>query len=268
MPRLIAITDPDDPRIAGYRDIRERDLVGREGRFVAEGEVVLRALARGGLHRPSSVLIAEKRLAKLAPVLGAFADDLPVYLAAQAVMDAVTGFPLHRGILAMGERGPALDADALLAGAPARSIVVCLFGLANHDNIGGVFRGAAAFGARAVLLDQTCGDPLYRKAIRVSVGAALTLPFARFAPGADPIDALAARGFEPIALSPTGGEPLHAMAPPERAALLLGTEGPGLPADLLARARRVSIPMAGAWDSLNVASAAAVALHHLRFAVG
>jgi len=259
----IAIDDPDDPRIAGFRQVRERDLVGRQGGFIAEGEVVLAAAVRAARHPLTSLLIDEKRLAGLKPVLDALPQATPIYAARQAVMDAVVGFHIHRGILALGQRAPMASAQALLAGLPRRSVVLALFGIGNHDNMGGLFRNAAAFGAGAVLLAPDCCDPLYRKAIRVSVGAALTVPFAGFAPGDDPIALLAEHGFEPVALSPAGREPLSALAPPARTAVLLGAEGPGLPPALLERSRTVSIPMAGRWDSLNVAVTAGIVLHHL-----
>ncbi len=264
MPDIIPIDDPADPRIAAYAGVRERDLVGRRGEFIAEGEVVLRVLL-GPFSRfaPASLLIAAKRLARMAPMLEALPSDVPVYAAGQAVMDAVVGFPIHRGILAHGLAGPPADARALLAGLGPRAVVLVLFGVANHDNIGGLFRNAAAFGAAAVLLDGACCDPLYRKAIRVSVGASLTVPFARLPPDKDPLDLLAAAGFEALALSPAGAEPLAGLERPDRVAVLLGAEGAGLPPDLLGRARTVAIPMAPGWDSLNVAAAGAVALHEL-----
>src|SRR5436305_7656594 len=142
----VHILDPEDPRVAVYREVRERDLAGRAGGFIAEGEVVLNALARSRLHRAGSVLIAEKRLARLAPVIERLGAGVLVYTAAQAVMDAIAGFPIHRGILAWGERAPPLSAAALLEASPVGSIVLALFGIANHDNIGGIFRNAAAFG--------------------------------------------------------------------------------------------------------------------------
>ncbi len=262
MPTFIAIDDPADPRIEAYRDIRERDLVGRRGLFVAEGETVLRMLAAQRRHRPLSVLIAPKRRAKLELILQAMPEDLPVYLAQQPVLDAIAGFELHRGILAVAERAPGLSADELLAGLGARALVLALSGIGNHDNMGGLFRNAAAFGVDAVLLDATCCDPLYRKAIRVSVGGVLTVPFATVE--GDMIETLLRHGLEPVALSPAGETELHRFAPPTRAALLLGAEGPGLPADVLARCRTVSIPMAGGFDSLNVATTSGIALHHLR----
>ncbi len=245
--------------------MRERDLVGREGRFIAEGEVVLRVLLRERRFRCVSILIDAKRVEALAPVLAAAAPETPVYAAGQGVLDAITGFHIHRGILALGERGPEADAGALIAALPERAVVVVLAGIANHDNVGGIFRNAAAFGADLVLLDPTCCDPLYRKAIRVSVGAALAVPWARLDSAEAGIEALRASGFEILALSPRGDEVLAELAPTERTAVLLGAEGPGLPDALMSRARTVRIPMAGAFDSLNVAATSALVLHQLRF---
>ena len=261
---IIPIDDPDDPRIEAYRQVRERDLVGRRGGFIAEGEVVLRVLlSRGSRHRPTSLLIAEKRLGHLGPMIETLPPEVPVYAAGPAVMDAIVGFPIHRGILAHGLRAPTLDAGELLAGLGPRAVVLALFGIANHDNLGGLFRNAAAFGVDAVLLDETCCDPLYRKAIRVSVGAALKVPFARLRPGDDPLKVLTQAGFTVLALSPRGSEPVAGLARPERAAVLLGAEGEGLPEALLRRARTVAIPMAPGWDSLNVAASGAIILHAL-----
>jgi tRNA G18 (ribose-2'-O)-methylase SpoU len=264
LPSIVTIDDPLDPRVAAYRAVRERDLVGRDGRFIAEGEVVLRVLVESTLHRPQSLLIAERRIAALAPLLARLSDDVPVYAAPQRVMDGIAGFPIHRGILALGQRAPAVDPAGLLAALGGPALVVVLFGIANHDNMGGIFRNAAAFGADAVLLDAHCCDPLYRKAIRVSVGGALIVPFARFGPDDDPVALLARHHFEPIALSPGGSTTLAALARPPRAALLLGAEGPGLPSQILARTRTVRIPMAGSFDSLNVATTSGIVLHHLQ----
>jgi tRNA G18 (ribose-2'-O)-methylase SpoU len=260
---VIAIDDPDDPRIAAYRDVRERDLVGRQGLFIAEGEVVLRVLARQRRHAAVSVLVAAKRAAALAEVLGGFDPGVPVFAADQAVMDAVVGFPIHRGILALGRRAPAPSGGEALDGLGPRAAALALFGIANHDNMGGIFRNAAAFGADLVLIDETCCDPLYRKAIRVSVGGALLVPFARLATGEDAVALLQSRGFEVLGLSPGGGETLTAVKRAERVAVALGAEGPGLPAGVLARARRVAIPMAAGFDSLNVATTSGIVLHHL-----
>jgi tRNA G18 (ribose-2'-O)-methylase SpoU len=264
----IAIDDPADPRIAAYRAIRERDLVGREGLFIAEGEVVVRVLLERSLHLPVSLLVAEKRVAAIAGLTAGLSAEVPVFSASQAVMDQVAGFPMHRGILAVGRLGPQRGADALLSGAGSRATVVVLFGIANHDNMGGIFRNAAAFGASAVILDSDCCDPLYRKAIRVSVGAALTLPFARLQRGEDALDLLAAHDFTALALAPGGDAMLSEIKRPDRVAVLFGTEGAGLPEAVLARARTVRIPMAGDLDSLNVATASGIVLHHLAFGTG
>lgn len=262
MPTFIPIDDPADPRLEPYRDIRERDLVGRRGLFVAEGETVLRVLAGQERHRPLSVLIADRRRAKLAPILEALPAGTPVYLAGQAVLDEVAGFPLHRGVLALAERTAEPDIETLLAGLRPDALVIALVGIANHDNMGGLFRNAAAFGVDAVLLDTTCCDPLYRKAIRVSVGGVLRVPFARAA--GDLVGLLERHGFTPLALTPAGETALADLPPIRRPALLLGAEGPGLPEAILARCRGVAIPMAEGFDSLNVAVAAGIALHGLR----
>ena len=266
MSQAITIEDPGDPRIAAYRDVRERDLVGRQGLFVAEGEVVLRAVLRSGRHGLDSLLLADKRVSDLQPLLDQLPAGTPVYAAGQAVMDAITGFHIHRGILAIGRRGPDLEPEALLSGLGRRALAVGLFGIANHDNMGGIFRNAAAFGADAVLLDATCCDPLYRKAIRVSVGAALTMPFARLSREEDMISILTEAGFQPLALSPKGDVRLIDLRAQDRRAVLMGAEGPGLPPSYLERSKAVTIPMAHGFDSLNVATTAGIVLHHLRFA--
>jgi tRNA G18 (ribose-2'-O)-methylase SpoU len=262
MAGVILIDDPADPRLADYREIRERDLAGRRGAFVAEGQVVLEKLVVAGRHPLRSVLVAQKRVAALAPLLAQLAPGVPVYAADQAVMDTVVGFPIHRGVLAVGERVEQ-DLDSLLAGLPARALVVGLVGIANHDNMGGLFRNAAAFGADAVVLDAGCCDPLYRKAIRVSVGAALTTPFARATDALDLVRRLEAADFSVVALSPNGEVDLAGLVPTARTAAMFGAEGPGLPPQVLARTRTARIAMAGGFDSLNVATASGIVLHHL-----
>jgi len=261
---VIGIDDPGDPRVADYRDIRERDLVGRARLFVAEGKVVLRVLlGQASRFRPVSVLVAEKRLPGLAGLLRAVPTDVPVYAVSQKVMDGIAGFPIHRGILATARRTEVEEAGALLARVPARALVLVLLGIANHDNMGGLFRNAAAFGVHAVLVDAGSCDPLYRKAIRVSVGGVLVVPFARLSRGADPLAIVEENGFTALALSPTGIADLRAVEPPPRAALVLGAEGRGLPRTILDRCRTVRIPMSGSFDSLNVATASGIALHHV-----
>jgi tRNA G18 (ribose-2'-O)-methylase SpoU len=267
MPNLVSITDILDPRIEAYRDIRERDLVGRQGLFVAEGRVVVEKLVESRTHRPLSLLIAAKRVEALQPLLARLSDEVPVFVAAQPVIDGVAGFPLHRGILAIGQRVESPTADALLGGIAGEhdggGDVLFLSGIANHDNLGGIIRNAAAFGAKAVLLDPDCCDPLYRKAIRVSVGATLLVPFARLQRGEDGLALLERHGFASVALSPAGETLLSDWRPGHRNAVLLGAEGPGLPPELIGRTRSVRIAMTAGFDSLNVATTSGIVLHHL-----
>ena len=260
---MIRIDDPDDPRIAGFRDIRERDLTGRQGLFVAEGEVVLNVLTSPqSLCRPVAFLLDSKRVEGLAHLLARVADDAPVYVASQSVLDAIAGFHLHRGILALGGKPPAQGLEACLAGAAADAVVVVACGIGNHDNMGGVFRNAAAFGATAVLLDAHCCDPFYRKAIRVSVGAVLRTPMATGLDALAMVEGLKAEGFEVFALTPGSREPLDRAPRGGRVAIVLGPEGPGLAPAVIQRCRPIGIPMSGGFDSLNVSVASGIALHH------
>jgi tRNA G18 (ribose-2'-O)-methylase SpoU len=260
--QLVPIDDIDDPRIEPYRAIRERDVAGREDGFILEGEVVLRAFAKAGRYGLGSVLLAQKRVEKLAPVL-AMLPAAPIYVAPQGVLDAIVGFPIHRGVLALGRRGPPAPAEALIGGLRPDALVMVLMGVSNHDNIGGLFRNAAAFGVDAVLLDGACCDPLYRKAIRVSVGGALMVPFARLAADEDVVGLLQREGFGCLALSPAGATALGDVSRAGRTALLLGAEGAGLSDAILSRTETVSIPMSGVFDSLNVATASGIALYQL-----
>mgnify|MGYP001271630178 CR=1 FL=1 len=260
---IIRIDSPEDPRIDAFRDIRERDLTGRQGLFVAEGEVVLRVLASAAsLCRPRAVLLAENRVAGLADALRALTADVPVHVAPQAVLDGIAGFHLHRGILALGEKPPTTSLSERLAAVPERALVILACGIGNHDNMGGVFRNAAAFGADAVLLDRHCCDPFYRKAIRVSVGAVLRTPMATGLEAEATVEALKAAGFAVLAMTPSATRTLEETPAAPRIAIVLGAEGPGLPPGLIARCTPVGIRMSGGFDSLNVATAGAVALHH------
>jgi len=261
--QLVPIHDIDDPRIEPYRAIRERDVAGRDDGFILEGEVVLRAFAKAGRYGLASVLLAQKRVEKLAPILEML-PPAPIYVAPQDVLDGVVGFHIHRGVLALGRRAPPPTVATLIESLGANALVMVLMGVSNHDNIGGLFRNAAAFGVDAVVLDGACCDPLYRKAIRVSVGGALMVPFARLAPDEDVVDLLVRKGFRCLALSPGGASRLADVRPSDRTALLLGAEGPGLSDAILSRTETVTIPMSGVFDSLNVATASGIALHHLR----
>tara|TARA_R110002167_G_scaffold16669_5_gene64749 strand:- start:354 stop:1151 length:798 start_codon:yes stop_codon:yes gene_type:complete len=261
---IIRIEDPADARIAAFRDIRERDLTGREGLFVAEGEVVLRVLGSPASRcRPVAVLLAESRLEAQREILAGLPDTVPVHIAPQAVLDGIAGFHLHRGILALGEKPEPVDVDGFLAATDADAVIVAASEIGNHDNMGGIFRNAAAFGAAGVLLDDRCCDPFYRKAIRVSVGAVLRTPMITGLPAGAMVDALERHGFQVIALTPSATDDLSAMRHEGRRAILLGPEGPGLSPALIARCTGARIPMSGGFDSLNVATAGAVALYHL-----
>ena len=268
----VRVTDCDDPRIAPFRAVRERDIVGREGRFIAEGTVVLRMLAAA--HHASrdftaeAILLLENRVAGVADVLAQFGDDVPVYVADAAVFDAIAGFNMHRGVLAIGRRGAVPTLAERVAGLPAQSLVLAACGISNHDNVGSMFRNAAAFSADAVLLDRTSCDPLYRKAIRVSVGSVLSVPFSREGSVEAMLDALAGAGFDIWALSPGGTVPIGDVRPGPRVALVVGTEGEGLPRAILDRFRSVRIPQAPGLDSLNVATASGIALYHFASAAG
>jgi len=260
-PNLVTITDSRDPRVAAFLSVRERDLTGGHGgRFIAEGKITLETLLTRGRFEVESLFLCETRLQPLAGLLARVPAGVPVYVAPQRMMDEVAGFPVHRGVLACGKKGaPLTPADILPAEGPATALL--LAGLSNHDNVGACFRNAAAFGADAVLLDVESCDPLYRKAIRVSSGSALWMPFAQGGTGGNLIEAAEARGYEVWALTPSAdAKPLPSILAPARVALLMGAEGPGLPRDLVARARPVRIPMTDGFDSVNVATAAALAL--------
>lgn len=263
----LAVADPDDPRLDDYRglqDARARrrleapdPATGWPGFFVAEGLTVIRRLLTSG-RRVRSVLVDPPRLARLESALDWV--DVPVYVAERSVLAAVCGFDVHRGALATADRWPLPDPATLLS--PARRVAV-LEGINDHENLGGLFRNAAALGVDAMLLCPRCADPLYRRSVRVSMGHVLSVPFARLGPWPEALAQLSRAGFILAALTPDpGAEPLAGAAVPDRLALLLGAEGPGLSPDALAAAdRRWRIPMTSGADSLNVVSAAAVAFY-------
>lgn len=261
MPTLVPIDDADDPRIAAYKSVRDRDLAREDGLFLAEGEVVLRVVVERSRFRPRSVLLAAGRESKVADVLDRLPDGVPVYVAPRGVLDAIAGFPMHRGVIAAVERGALPDGDALLAPLEGRPSVVCgLVGVVNHDNVGSIFRCMAAFGADAALLDGESCDPLYRKATRVSVGASVVVPFARARDGIAMVETLERHGYACRALSPRGARDVADLDDAPRTAWILGAEGPGLPDAVLARCTTARISMAPGFDSLNVGVAAGIAL--------
>lgn len=263
----VRIDDPADPRIAGFVSIKEKDLTGRHGRFIAEGTVVLRMLAAA--HRAGrgvaaeAILLLENRVSGLSDILAEFPADIPVYVADARVFDAIAGFNMHRGVMALGRRDQAPRMDVLVGALPVKSLVLAACGISNHDNVGSMFRNAAAFGADAVLMDETSCDPMYRKAIRVSVGSVLTVPFVREGSVAALVSKLQAEGFSIWGLSPRGQTDLREIAPSPRTALLVGTEGEGLPQHILSSIRTARIRQRPGLDSLNVATATGIALHQV-----
>ncbi len=263
----LRIDDPADPRIAGFVSIKERDLTGRHGRFIAEGTVVLRMLAAA--HRAArgieaeAILLLENRVDGVSGILAEFPADIPVYVASAPVFDAIAGFNMHRGVLALGKRQSAPSLDALVSSLPEKSLVLAACGISNHDNMGSMFRNAAAFGADAILMDETSCDPMYRKAIRVSVGSVLSVPFAREGSVAALVKRLQAEGFAIWGLSPRGKTDLHGISPSTRTVLLAGTEGEGLPENIMASIQTARIRQRPGLDSLNVATATGIALHQV-----
>jgi tRNA G18 (ribose-2'-O)-methylase SpoU len=251
----IDLLEADDPRVADYRALKERRL-NEEGRFVAESERVVRRLLESGLE-VESVLVTAPRLATLADTLD---GPFPVYRAPQGVLDAVAGFHVHRGCLAIGRKPAAAPIPA-----GARTLVV-LEDLTDVDNLGAIARHAAAFGADAILLSPRAADPFYRKAIRVSLGAVFTIPIVRLQRWPEDLAALRADGVVTAgAVLDADAEPLATFVRPPRLALLFGAEGPGLtPGARAACDRRLTIPMSPGADSLNVATAAAIFLYALR----
>jgi tRNA G18 (ribose-2'-O)-methylase SpoU len=260
------IEHPDDPRLADYREIRDAERRRRDGTFIAEGRQVVRRLLSAHRYRARSALLTPPALDALREPLEA--AGVPIYVVRQDMGQAIMGIEFHHGSLAVGERGAEPTAEAVLAEARGTTTVV-LEDLGDASNVGAIFRNALAFGAGAVLLSPGTADPLYRKSIRVSAGAAVALPFARLPDWPRDLKRLRDAGYTLIALTPRAealdiAEIRARTPPPPRVALLLGTEGRGLTADALAAADfQVRIPMAAEMDSLNVATAAAVALHTL-----
>jgi tRNA G18 (ribose-2'-O)-methylase SpoU len=259
------VTDARDPRLADYRDLREADH-RRRGLFVVEGQLGVRRLLQQRRFTTRSVLATEGMLDGLGDLLGAPGGPR-IMLASQQLIGQIVGFKFHRGCLAVGERGSATSAEALIAPAGARLVLV-LDCVADPENVGAIFRNALAFGADAVLLSPGCGDPLARKALRASGGGALRVPFATVERWPEGLAPVGSAGYEVVALTPDGTVELtelgRSRAASGRLALLLGSEGGGLssPARAFA-ALSVRIAMAPGVDSLNVATACGIALHHL-----
>jgi tRNA G18 (ribose-2'-O)-methylase SpoU len=262
---VVPVADPDDPRLAPYVGLtdaaRREALEAREGIFIVEGKTAIRRLLSSP-YSVRSLLVTPVVRASLADAVEAI--DVEVLEAPLDILRIVTGFDIHRGALAAAGRLPLPDVAPLLDG--ARTVVV-LEGLNDHENIGAVARTARALGADALLLDPTCADPLYRRAVRVSMGEILHLPYTRLTPWPASLDRLRGAGFVVVALTPgPGADAIDELAehPPERLALLLGSEATGLSAAALAAAdHRVRITQRLDVDSLNVGHACAIALHRL-----
>ncbi len=254
----IEIDDVDDPRLDDFRDLttadRRPDRPGGRGLVIAEGVVVVRRLLASP-YPVRALLGVARRYEQLSGDLQA--TGAPFYVTTADVMASVVGFHLNRGVLATADR-VAFPAAAELA-ARSRTVAV-LEGVGDHENLGALFRNAAALGVGAVLLAEGCSDPLYRRSVRVSMGTVLSVPFAPLTPLVDGMKMLQENGFQLAALSPSGETPLRAARWSDRVAIVVGAEGPGLtPAALGAADIRIRIPMSNNVDSLNVATAAAIA---------
>ncbi len=265
MATLVEVATPDDERLRDYvrlRDVQLRtSLEAEHGLFIAEGEkVIRRAIAAG--HPPRSFLMAPRWVESMADVLDQVPDAV-CFVAPEGVVEEITGFHVHRGALASLQRAAVPSAAEVIRG--TRRVVV-LEDLVDHTNVGAIFRSAAALGWEAVLLSPRCADPLYRRSIKVSMGAVFALPYARMDRWSDGPGLLRDAGFEVMALTPgADAVDLDDVGGPERVAVLVGTEGAGLSSRWMAESHhRIRIPMSAGVDSLNVGAAAAIALYVLR----
>ena len=259
------IADLGDPRLADFAHRTDVDLRrgDRGGLYIAESLLVLERALRAG-HQPRAVLALGAEVDEVLAVLGPEHEDVPVFTGPGDLLAGLTGYLLHRGVITSLERPPLADPAAMLAG--ARRIVV-LEDVADPTNVGAIFRSVAGIGADAVLVSPRCSDPFYRRAIRVSMGTVLQVPWTRAPELPELAPLLHDAGFEIAALALTPDAVAlreYAARAPERVAIVLGSEGHGLSAEALAAADvRVQIPMRHGIDSLNVAAAAAVAMYAL-----
>jgi tRNA G18 (ribose-2'-O)-methylase SpoU len=259
---ISSIRRQDDPRLDDYRHVGDSAWLLARDLFVAEGRLVLERLLAHGGFTVESILLTPAAYRALEQQVGSI--DC-VYVAEQALVNSITGFKFHRGCLALARRPPANVPLAAFAG--ARRLIV-LEGVGNPDNIGGIFRSAAAFGAEGVLLDPASSDPLYRKAVRTSMGAVLRLPFIRLDPWPHGLKSLRDMGLTIAALTPSGtltiDEFAATLSKGTRVAILAGAEGPGLSAEALVETHAtVRVPVDPRSDSLNVVVAVSIALHRL-----
>jgi tRNA G18 (ribose-2'-O)-methylase SpoU len=260
--KLDRIADSDDPRLADYRDVRDPRRLREQGIFLAEGRTVVRELLGDARYRVRSLLVTGTALDALGEDLGRLASGTQVFLVERAQLDRVSGVRFHQGCVGAVD-APAELAAASLLGPDVRRVVV-LEAVTDPDNVGSIFRNARAFGAQAVFLNPRCASPLYRKAVRTSLGATLRVPFAPLELP-DGLAWLRERRFRVLALTP-GPDAVDLDDEPafERTALLLGSEGDGLSPEALAAADvRVRIPMAAGADSVNVATAGAIVMQRI-----
>jgi tRNA G18 (ribose-2'-O)-methylase SpoU len=260
LPDFIRIDSLDDPRVASYRLLGDQAQLLENNLFVAEGRLVVRRLIELQQWPIESILMtapAAESLVDVLPLTGA-----PIYLVEQEVMNDIAGFNIHRGCLALARRAAAATLDRIVTGPLSR--VLILEGVNNPDNVGGLFRSAAAFGVELVVLGPDCGDPLYRKAIRTSMAASLVVPFAQAPQWPGAIRELRADGFTVVALTPNRtAAPIEEVFPHSKLALLVGSEGSGLtPGAMQAATIRIRIPTTADVDSLNVTTAASIAMYH------
>ena len=260
---VVPIVAPDDPRIADYRALRDGELLRGRSLFVAEGRLVVERVLRDNRYRVLSLLLNPASHEALDRA-GLLTPDLIAYVCAPTAFRDITGVDVHRGCLGLVQRAPAVPWRDVVKGG---RLVVVLEDATNADNVGGAFRNAAAFGADAVLLSPACCDPLYRKAVRTSMAAVLRVPYAHLTPWPEGLEELRAEGFTVAALSlrkPAIPLERFAQSPPDRLALLVGTEGAGLTGRAEAAAdMRVRIPIRAEVDSLNLAVAIGIALSRL-----
>ncbi len=263
----VTISNPSDPRIEVFQGLRDqaarqrRERPGGDmaGYFIAEGDLVIERAVHHDFAL-ESVLIADRRTKPLPEAVG----DATVFRAGDEVLSKITGRPELRDPIACFVRPTLPSAETLIDGLESNSAIAVLVDINNPNNLGVIMRNAAGLGIDAVLLDPTCGDPLYRRAIRASMGQVFALPHARISALPESLDMLHDAGIETIALSPFAATDLRSFDASDKTALLLGAEGPGLPeAAMRAATHRVRISMSRDVDSLNVANAAAIAFHHL-----
>jgi tRNA G18 (ribose-2'-O)-methylase SpoU len=259
---VIRVDRFDDSRLGEYRSVSDGELLRRRNRFVAEGRLIVGRLLESG-HRVESLLVNEASYRALEPLVSRLPPHIPVYVCDTDEFAAITGFNLHRGCLALAERPIARVFGDVVRCA---DLLLVLEGVTDADNVGSAFRNAAAFGA-SVVLSEACCDPLYRKAIRTSMGGVLRTPYARMTDWRRDLASLKSDGFTLVALTPREDAiDLAACAkrqPPQRMALLVGSEGPGLTAEAEAMADVcVRIPISAEVDSLNLATATGIALYY------